>query len=45
MVEDYLKSCEKEGDYEQLKGYENRVLKLNNEKTIDSVVEFFQLVE
>ncbi len=38
-VEDYLK-CKKEGDYEQLKDYKNRVLQLNNRETIYSVLDF-----
>ena len=38
-VETYLK-CKKEEDYEQLKEYKNRVLQLNNEKTIYDVLDF-----
>jgi len=41
IMEAYLK-CEKGGDYQQQKGYENSVLRLNNPKTIYGVEGFFQ---
>ena len=41
LAEAYLK-CEKNGDYEHQKGYENRVLRLNNPETIYDVSDFLE---